>query len=118
MEQVQKILAVAGEGGGLNIYGVKRDGRWFFKLVTDDHTPTLVDEEPIHQESGWFGSLAKVLSEVRWPWNCLYPIEVHPEFGAAIFKIKCRHDKKRQPDKFCTREWARLCGVPQAMPDA
>lgn len=59
-----------------------------FQAVTDDQTPTLINEDAIREEHGWVKSLAEALSQIEYPWNCFYPYEMYPEFAAEILKLK------------------------------
>ena len=106
-----KILRVAGEGGGLVIYGRHSDGSWSFKLTTSDHTPTLLDEDPIYRESGWVTTLAEAIAPVGYAWNSLKPVEVHPDFGAEIFRLKLEKDLERPPWDRHKSAWEELCGM-------
>jgi Protein of unknown function (DUF3553) len=111
MTPISKILTVLAEGGGMDIFGIQRGGRWFFKMVSNDHTPTLLDEDPIYRDSGWVNSLSEALSQVGWPWNAMTPKMVHPNFGAEIFGIKIAQDKICRPGERNKSQWVRLCGV-------
>ncbi len=102
---VHTILSLAAEGGGLTIFGVKKSGQWMFQAVTDDHTPTLINEDAIREVHGWVKSLPKALSQIEYPWNCFYPIEMHPEFAAAILKLKLKKDRTGQINERVTQEW-------------
>ena len=108
---METILDVAGEGGGLAIYGQLINGRYVFKLMTSDHTPTLLDEDPIYRESGWVTTLAEAIAPVGYAWNSLKPVKVHPDFGAEIYRLKLEKDLERPPWDRHRSAWEELCGV-------
>lgn len=103
--EVHTILNLAAEGGGLTIFGTKQCGRWMFQAVTTDHTPALINEDEIREESGWVTSLPKVFSQIEYPWNCFYPLEMHPEFAIEIHKLKLEQDASGQLYKPVARQW-------------
>ena len=109
MPNVQIILHLAAEGGGLKIFGIHKNSDWLFRLVTNDHTPTLLDEDPMHEEREWVKSLPEALSQIRWKWNRFSPIEVHSAFAAEILKIKLEHDKAGGANAYVAHDWERLC---------
>ena len=81
------ILKVGAEGGDVTLLGMKSSGEWRFKVSSDDHSPELIDEEPVHSSSKTTSSWSEALSLLgRYPWQRLYPIEVHPEFRAAVWE--------------------------------
>ncbi len=103
------ILNAGIEGGGLTIYGIKRNGNWMFRLEITDNTPELLNEESIYENHGWVNSLPEAISQIRWPWNCFYPAEVHSEFAAEILQIKIAKDKEDHSDLHTASQWERLC---------
>ena len=112
MSELIKILTIGAEGGGLNIYGRQVDGKWFFKLIMDDSTPQLLlDEDPVHSESKWFSSLRKCMATCIYPWNCLYPLYVRPDFAQEIYKLKLSKDKKDGKNEYVTNKWMAACGL-------
>ncbi len=78
-----------------------------FQAVTDDHTPTLINEDAIRQERGWVKSLAEALSQIEYPWNCFYPCEMFSEFAAEILRLKLERDATGYFHERVMHEWAR-----------
>ena len=89
----EKILEVAGEGGGITLYGwVTRQGNWRFQLGTDESTmkSLLSKDDSVGLQftstspavSGWQGAL-RLLS--CYPWLQLSPLYVHPEFADLVW---------------------------------
>lgn len=111
MDQSVKVLLIATEGGGLDFYGRQVDGKWSFKMTMDDCSPLLIDEEPIHFESQWFGSLSKCLAACKYEWNMFVPIEVHPDFAQEIYKLKLAKDKKNGGNERYADRWAEKCVI-------
>ena len=111
MDKPTKILTIAGEGGGLAVYGVQSGGLWSFKVMTNDHTPTLIDEEPIHGEPGWAPSLAECMAQVRYSWNCLSPTFVHPIFAPEIYELKRAKDVQDGKNSHVSGRWMQMCSV-------
>jgi hypothetical protein len=79
-----KIIEIAAEGGGIALYGWKdSDGEWRFKRDVNENALYKEDTADLElQQSssvvpGWQGAL-ELLS--RYPWYCLHPNYVHPEF--------------------------------------
>ena len=112
MGELVKILTVLTEGGGLDFYGRQVDGKWFFRMTMDDATPQLLlGEDPIHSESKWFSSIHECLAACVYPWNCLHPADVHPDFAQEVYKIKLAKDKKDGGRKYVTEKWIEKCGI-------
>lgn len=111
MTEPTKILSVAGEGGGLTVYGVLSNDKWKFKVVTSDHTPTLLDEEPIYGESTWVPSLSECMAQIGYAWNYLSPTFVHPDFADEVYKLKCSMDAVRGDYPRVSGRWMEKCGL-------
>ncbi|WP_155891180.1 SIR2 family NAD-dependent protein deacylase [Ectobacillus panaciterrae] len=86
MKNWEVILSVAGEGGGIQLCGQKRDdGTWSFaryinELTFDDAGPIDAHSHVVHT---WEEALELIES---YPWTQLSPQEVHPEFRLHIWK--------------------------------
>jgi hypothetical protein len=111
MMSIQAVLRIAGEGGDLVIYRRNANAGVAFKLVTTDHTPELLDEEPLTMDFGWVDSFASAIAQIRWPWHCLRPLEVHPDFGDEVYKLKCLRDAAQASPSRNAARWKKLCGV-------
>ncbi len=107
-----KVLEIGAEGGSITLYGSKdANGEWWFSRHTDERTmkDLLTEEDQIGLEfesfseraKGWEGAL-KILS--RYPWPCLYPLYVHPEFADSVmFEVK---KASGEQDHINLRHWA------------
>jgi len=102
------ILHVGAEGGGATIEGICLSGAWRFRLRKSDWTPTLEDETAISVEGEWVSSLSEALALLRWPWHCLYPLEVHPQFAEQIRRLKQARDVE-EGVAYSVEAWKRAC---------
>lgn len=114
----QLIVKVGADGGSLSLLGRKyRRDEWQFICVTDEHT--LKDMLSESDRKGVHGCLTtdpverwenglKLLRE--YPWTCLVPIYIHPEFSLLVMKEveSCRNDFY-EPD--LERWGAASCGM-------
>jgi len=102
------ILRIGAEGGGATIEGICLSGVWRFRMRKSDWTPALEDEEAINVEGEWVSSLSEALALLRWPWHCLYPLEVHPQFAAQIWRLKQAKDAA-EGVAYRVDTWKRVC---------
>ncbi len=114
--EVQTILEVGGEGGGLTIIGIKKYGQWMFQAATNEallseyfyeNANENPSEDAVREPQRWVTSLSKVLSKIEYAWNCLFPIEMHPEFATEIFKLKLEQDATGRFYDRVKDEWER-----------
>lgn len=83
------ILKVGADGGSVTLLGwLSPNGQWSFRLATDESSLwNLLGEDPggssapVRWSSGWKTGL-KLLA--KYPWQHLYPLEIHPEFAVPI----------------------------------
>ncbi len=89
----ETILEVGAEGGSLFLYGSKdTTGQWRFWTQTDESTfadaldkDDIVAPECLVRASASVSSIQDALVLLdQYPWFCLTPLEVHPEFLLAI----------------------------------
>ncbi len=98
-----KIIAVGAEGGSITLFGWKDEkGVWYYLRETDERT--LMDMMPEDDQKGlcfyhnsesvtdWDEAI-KLMN--RYPWPCLYPLYVHPDFAD---QVKC--ELKRASDRW------------------
>ncbi len=112
MSRYKIIIKVGTEGGDLELLGLKRSGEWRFKVSTSDFSPTLIDEDPIHSESKPTASWDEALALLgRYPWQHLYPLEVHPEFRAAVWEEITRAQATEGGSHIRLDAWRELCRV-------
>jgi len=112
----EKIVVVGAEGGRITLFGWKSDqGEWHFLLETDERSMMDIlseeDQEGLCFYSkteaviGWREAL-KLLN--KYPWPCLYPIYVHPEFSDSVMiALKDAPDRYRVNIDF--RHWDAVC---------
>ena len=83
------LLVIAGvEGGGVTLYGEKRDdGTWRFRRSYADQTPLMLDEPAIERGSAWMESWEEALRDLdEHGWHRLPGVHVHPEFRARVWE--------------------------------
>ena len=83
----QTILKVGSEGGCIELRGFQTDGAWRFRLVTNETTLIEILEEDVDPaiDSPWVSSWDAALALLdKYPWQHLYPLDVHPEFHKQI----------------------------------
>lgn len=107
-----KILHIAAEGGAITLYGWKdANGEWQFSRETNESALYCEDtaDLPLHHFSdvapGWHGAL-ELLS--RYPWYCLHPVYVHPEFAERTMEALYNAPEKHQPD-IHFEDWQAVC---------
>ena len=98
-----KIIDVGAEGGGITLFGWKDEkGVWHYLRETDEST--LMDMMHEDDQKGLcFNSKTDSTTNwneaiklmYRYPWPCLYPLYVHPEFAD---QVKC--ELKRASDRW------------------
>lgn len=112
MKQNEVILEVAGEGGGLTIYGIRQDSGWLFSRQVIDQTAILLDEPEIRHESVTVTTWPDALALLdRYPWPRLYPMVAHPDFRQAILSAVIeRLDPQCAHSENCIERWRELCG--------
>lgn len=86
------VLQVGGEGGGLTLVGMQTERGWEYLLERADQTLTFIGEgEEINGIVGtcgtWRGALKRLDS---YPWHMLFPLHVHPDFSARIWRAAKR----------------------------
>ncbi len=114
----QVVLEVGAEGGRLTIYGLSTPHGWRFSRQTIDDSAAFLGEPREQRESEIVDSWEKALELLRpYPWQKLYPLEVHPEFQERVFSevLACGSDD-RNPHG--VSEWKTLCGTVASPPAA
>ena len=112
MSEREIILSVGGEGGGITLQGVwTRDG-WRFRRNVVDQTLVMIGEgDEIRHDSQFTSSWDEALGLMdRYPWQHLYPLQVHPEFGHAVWAAV----QKRcvgECSEHALERWRDRCGV-------
>jgi hypothetical protein len=82
-EHPVKIIEIGAEGGGIALYGWKdSDREWRFQRDLNGNALYDEDTADLQHSSGvvpgWQGALELL---TRYPWYCLHPLYVHPEFA-------------------------------------
>ncbi|MBY0488778.1 MAG: hypothetical protein K2R93_02945 [Gemmatimonadaceae bacterium] len=81
----QIILKIGAEGGSLKLYGHLQHGQWRFSGTIIDDTGDLVGLPSHRSDSSIVETIEEALALLdRYPWQALYPLEIHPEFCEAI----------------------------------
>jgi hypothetical protein len=111
-----KIIEIGAEGGHITLFGWKNEQCiWHFLRETDERS--LMDMMPEDDRNGlcclsntetvigWKEAL-KLL--YRYPWPCLYPLYVHPEFADLVMiALKDAPDEYRMNIDF--GHWDAVC---------
>jgi hypothetical protein len=105
---LQTIIEIAGEGGGLMIFGKKEDDAWTFQLVKDE--ADLTGESSLHEDFPVVKTLQEAFDQIVYQWNLLYPICIHPEFATEIYAMKTKKDGKMPYRNAAFAEWMNMCG--------
>jgi len=97
-----KIIDVGAEGGGITLFGWKDDkGVWHYLRETDERTLMgIMSKED--QKGVCFYSKSESVTDwnealkmmYRYPWPCLFPLYVHPEF-AELVQCELKRASKR-----------------------
>jgi hypothetical protein len=97
-----KIIDLAAEGSRIKLYGWKdSDGEWRFQrdvnenALYNEDTADLVLQHTSNVVPGWHGAL-ELLS--RYPWYCLLPKYVHPEFAEKTLEALHNAPEYHRPD--------------------
>lgn len=83
-ESPQVILEVYSEGGSMTLQGLQSPKGWMFQVTTDEMD--LVDEATSDiPERPWVMTWRSALKQMdSYPWQFLYPHEVHPDFRQRV----------------------------------
>ena len=104
------LLKVGSEGGCIELLGVETDGAWRFRLATNEAALIeLLDEEEIclATERPWVTTWEAALTLLdEYPWQHLYPLDVHPEFHKQIYSALLCRDVDQE--SFGWPEWDKL----------
>lgn len=88
MSEREIILEVGGEGGSITLYGVRTASGWRYQRNVVDQTMSMLDEEEIRHDSLFCSSWDEALALLdQYVWHQLYPLRVHPEFQATVWRV-------------------------------
>lgn len=109
---LRPILSVITAGGRITLKGRWIGGPWQFLREVDDQTPELIDEPVIshlsHLTDTWRGAL-KLMDQ--YPWHCLVPTEVHPEFAKRVWQAyQRRWERSDNTQELYRDQWKVACG--------
>ena len=110
-----KIIEVGAEGGRITLSGYETEqGEWHFFRETDESSfMSLMPKEDTdgpefrtesETVSGWDEAL-NILN--RYPWPCLYPLYVHPNFADVVMQELKRASAEMGHIDF--EEWEMVC---------
>lgn len=110
-----KIIEVGAEGGRITLSGYETEqGEWrFFRETDESSLMSLMPKEDTdgpefrtesETVSGWSNAL-KILN--RYPWPCLYPLYVHPDFTYEVMQELKRASAEMEHIDF--GEWDAVC---------
>ena len=93
------------------LYGSRTDIGWIFSWRVVDQTPILEDRAGMDVTSGTVASWPEALGLLdRYPWQALYPLEVHPEFRAEVMAaVTDRFDRNPTMKEHRLEKWQRAC---------
>ena len=111
MHNWEVIVRVGAELGDLVLYGSRTGTGWIFNRRVVDQTPILLDETIIDVTSDTVSSWPEALGLLdRYPWQALYPLEVHPEFRAEVIAaVTDRFDRDPTMKKHRLHKWQEAC---------
>ena len=111
-----KIIDVGAEGGGITLFGWKDEkGVWHYLRETDERT--LMNMMPEDDQKGLcFYSKSDSTTDwdeaiklmYRYPWPCLYPLYVHPEFVDLVM-IALKNAPERYRERINFHNWDVVC---------
>jgi hypothetical protein len=119
IENPRLLIAIAGEGGALAVYGQEMVSTSYrYKVMTLDQTPKFLDEEEggatIKRDSGWLLSWSAALRSLsRYPWPQLAGMYVDPDMGQKVWlaiQDYQRHSPQPVRDGALNR-WRKICGI-------
>ncbi len=114
MPKSEIIVRVGGEGGDLTLYGARTEDGWLFSREVVDQAPVFLNEgdEIRHsstQTTTWSGALALLN---KYPWQNLYPLEVHSEFRERVLTaVKEFFQKEDGANRRRLQNWVEICSI-------
>jgi transposase len=87
IDKEEVIVEVRAEGGSMALTGKRHARGWTFSRLIDESVAyELLDEKPIIDQSADVYSWQAALRLLdKYPWQTLYPLNVHPEFRAQVW---------------------------------
>jgi hypothetical protein len=119
IENPRLLIAIAGEGGALAVYGQETESNSYrYKVMTLDQTPKFLDDEEgaaaIKRDSGWLPSWsAAIRSLSRYPWPQLACMYVHPNVGQKVW-LAIQDYQRHSPQPVrdgALKRWRKICGI-------
>lgn len=109
---MELILEIGGEGGGITLYGANTNSGWVFCLAVLDHSLQLAGEDKaIERMSEFVHSWGDALALLdHYPWSQLSPLFVHPEFQENVLKAVVESDNCGNLDHRL-KDWQRACSM-------
>jgi hypothetical protein len=113
MKQSEIIVQVGSEGGDVTLYGARTENGWIFSREVVDQSLLLLDQPEIRHTSGIAESWAAGLELIdQYPWQHLFPIEVHQEFRQLVFDaVLARFQGEGKEDPWRLSRWKGMCGI-------
>ncbi len=113
------LVAIAGEGGALAVYGQElQPNSHRYKVMTLDQTPKFLDEgqrgATIKRDSGWLPSWsAAIRSLSRYPWPQLAGMYVDPDMGPKVWRAiqDYQRHSPRPVREGALKRWRNICGI-------
>lgn len=93
--KIETIIKVGAAGGSITLFGIESNESWKFCCNTFDCSDA--DDEPTRTESEWVTSWTSALRLMdKYPWDLLFPLEVHPNFRTRVWEaVQKRLEKRR-----------------------
>lgn len=118
MEKNEVIIDVGSEGDELTLYGLRSPEGWVFSrhLITNS-TECLgkATLERGRQVVNTWSAALKLLDQ--YPWQHLYPVDVHPEFRCRVFDAvvaRFKSDSEKNPRRLA--DWTNVCAMQHVVP--
>ncbi|MDD2811235.1 hypothetical protein [Rhodoferax sp.] len=111
MEKNEVIIDVGAEGDELTLYGLRSAEGWVFSRRVIANSTERIYEARIQRTSQVVDTWPAALSLLdQYPWQHLYPIDVHPEFRRKVFDAvveRFKSDVEKNPRRLA--DWTNVC---------
>ena len=113
----QRIVALTGEGGGLDLYCLEKDSVIHFVWDSIWQIPGDGGEEP-KRTPGWraqeYATVSAAIAAAPGYWIFLAPVFIREDLRDMLWKLaSARLTQSKQPTEFfesCLARWERACG--------
>ncbi len=111
MEMNEVIIDVGSEGEELTLYGVRSPEGWVFSRHAIANSPEHLYELRTQRRNQVVNTWPAALNLLdQYPWQHLYPLDVHPEFRSKVFEAvveRFKSDVEKNPRRLA--DWTSKC---------